>query len=67
MANRGSKIDWESILAQSETAKCKIPQQIRHKIFTVFLRYPTCHVEKIIVFFALIPQEQIKLLPSLNK
>ena len=67
LANEYFKIDWQSILSQPETANWCIPQQVSQKIFEGFLRYSAADVKKIICFFALNPQEQIEILPSLEK
>ncbi len=67
LGNEDLKVDWESILSQPETAKWYIPQQLSRKILKGFLRYHNGDVEKIICFFALNPQEQIEILPTLDK
>ena len=67
LANEYLTVDWKTVLSQPETASWQIPQQISQIIFEDFLRYPPNDVKIIICFFALNPQKQIEILPSLDK
>ena len=67
LANEYLTVDWKTVLSQPETASWQIPQQISQIIFEDFLRYPANDVKIIICFFALNPQKQIEILPSLDK
>ena len=67
LANEYLTVDWESIFPQSKTEQWRISQEVSQKIFEDFFRYPASNIQKIISFFALDAQQQIKILPSLDK
>ncbi|MEM9272571.1 MAG: hypothetical protein AAGA80_06350 [Cyanobacteria bacterium P01_F01_bin.143] len=64
--NEDLYIDWISLLSQPTTKIWQIPQQIRENILR-HLRYSDNDIEKIICFFSLNPEQQIKLLPNLKE
>lgn len=67
LSDENLSIDWKSVLHIAKAKNWQVSTQIRQKIFEDFLRYPADDIKKIIVFFAMNSQQQIEVLPVLNK